>query len=156
VHAYDVPRRHALQPVPSARAAQDPGGPSATPIYDALYDEYVTSFRTLPGDRSGEEKLGFTAFSDIPHGSGTFSSSYGAYSVGAQSTRYTSGHQPYHARTDHSQTHHSQQPRQSRESPQSQPAPQSAQSPWQRVGRIAQPQPHHVPAALPPSPRRGT
>ena len=38
------------------------GGHSATPIYDALYAEYRRSFRTLPGDRSGEEDLGFRGF----------------------------------------------------------------------------------------------
>ncbi|MFB6816913.1 hypothetical protein ACFCV8_20445 [Streptomyces sp. NPDC056347] len=45
------------------RPSQDPsGGPSQTPIYDALYSEYRRSFRALPGDRSGEENLGFMAF----------------------------------------------------------------------------------------------
>jgi hypothetical protein len=68
VHAYDVSRRQSYQPIPTARqaarSAQDPhGGPSATPIYDALYAEYVRSFRTCPGDRSGEEELVFTGFS---------------------------------------------------------------------------------------------
>ncbi|MEU9759505.1 hypothetical protein AB0D98_06925 [Streptomyces sp. NPDC047987] len=38
------------------------GGQSQTPIYDALYSEYRRSFRALPGDRSGEENLGFVAF----------------------------------------------------------------------------------------------
>ncbi|WP_320784535.1 hypothetical protein [Streptomyces sp. CRN 30] len=84
------------------------GGPSATPIYDALYAEYVRSFRSLPGDRSGEEQLGFTSFRHIPRGrgsySGTYSGSYSAYSAGAHSAR---------------------------------------------IGM------HHVPAALPPAPRRG-
>lgn len=101
------------------------GGPSATPIYDALYSEYVKSFRTLPGDRSGEENLGFTAFGNIPHSTaphdmhrpGSFSSSYSAYSAGAFSARQ--------------------------------------QSQWQRVGQSGQPGTgmHHVPAALPPGPR---
>ncbi|MFE2052148.1 hypothetical protein [Streptomyces sp. NPDC059459] len=85
------------------------GGPSATPIYDALYAEYVRSFRSLPGDRSGEEELGFTSFRSIPRGRGTYS----AYSAGAHSARV------------------------------------GQQSVWQRVGT------HHVPAALPPAPRRG-
>ncbi|MEV0642163.1 hypothetical protein AB0I77_46060 [Streptomyces sp. NPDC050619] len=121
MHTYDVPRRQ-FQPLPSARMAQDPlGGPSATPIYDALYAEYVKSFRSLPGDRSGEEDLGFTAFGNIPHATGSFSNSYSAYSAGAYSAR------------QHSQ--------------------------WQRVGQIGQQQHstgmHHVPAALPPGPRRG-
>ncbi|MEU5229065.1 hypothetical protein AB0G82_07310 [Streptomyces anulatus] len=52
------------------RPSQDPsGGVSPTPIYDALYSEYRRSFRALPGDRSGEENLGFPAF-----GSGLFAS----------------------------------------------------------------------------------
>ncbi|MFI8950561.1 hypothetical protein ACIGO6_29055 [Streptomyces sp. NPDC053750] len=66
MHAYDAFHRH--------------GGPSATPIYDALYAEYVRSFRSLPGDRSGEEELGFTAFRSIPRSRG----SYSAYSAGAR------------------------------------------------------------------------
>ncbi|WP_443052055.1 hypothetical protein [Streptomyces sp. NBC_00250] len=45
------------------RPAQDvSAGASPTPIYDALYSEYRRSFRTLPGDRSGEEELTFRAF----------------------------------------------------------------------------------------------
>ncbi|MFJ1786346.1 hypothetical protein ACIOML_18770 [Streptomyces anulatus] len=52
------------------RPSQDPsGGVSPTPIYDALYSEYRRSFRALPGDRSGEENLGFPAF-----GAGLFAS----------------------------------------------------------------------------------
>ncbi|MFF0396142.1 hypothetical protein ACFYSJ_10245 [Streptomyces sp. NPDC005248] len=45
------------------------GGQTHTPIYDALYFEYRRSFRALPGDRSGEENLGFVAF-----GTGMFGS----------------------------------------------------------------------------------
>ncbi|MFI6036425.1 hypothetical protein ACIBBD_20085 [Streptomyces sp. NPDC051315] len=133
MHTYDVPRRQAYQSIPSARPAPDPqGGPSATPIYDALYAEYVKSFRTLPGDRSGEDALEFTAFGNIPHGTGSFSSSfssnYSAYSAGAQSARSGLGQQ----------------------------------SQWQRVGPLGQAARqhehtgmHHIPAALPPAPRRG-
>ncbi|MBM7442088.1 hypothetical protein [Streptomyces sp. HB132] len=45
------------------RPSQDPsGGKSPTPIYDALYSEYRRSFRALPGDRTGEENLGFRTF----------------------------------------------------------------------------------------------
>ncbi|NEY32956.1 hypothetical protein GTU99_12270 [Streptomyces sp. PRKS01-65] len=69
MHAYDVSHRQ--------------GGPSATPIYDALYAEYIRSFRALPGDRSGEEELGFTSFRSIPAGRG----SYSTYSAGAHSAR---------------------------------------------------------------------
>ncbi|MDQ0759591.1 hypothetical protein [Streptomyces canus] len=102
MHPYDAPRRFS-------------GGPSATPIYDALYSEYVKAFRSLPGDRSGEEELDFTAFENIPHASG----SYSAYGAGAYSARQ--------------------------------------QSQWQPVGRIGQQHTgmHHIPAALPPGPRRG-
>ncbi|MFJ2819329.1 hypothetical protein ACIQOU_24455 [Streptomyces sp. NPDC091279] len=135
MHSYDVPLRQAYQPVPPmyplrpaaelppARSVHEfTGGSSATPIFDALYAEYVKSFRTLPGDRSGEENLGFTAFGNIPHSSdgypehrpGSFSSSYSAYSAGAYSARQ--------------------------------------QSQWQRVGHIGPQGTgtHHVPAALPP------
>lgn len=128
MHAYDVPRRQSFTPIPSARSAQDSqGGPSATPIYDALYAEYVKSFRALPGDRSGEEKLGFTAFGNSPHGSGsyyggTYGSSYSAYSAGAQSARHTAGQQPQ----------------------------------WQRVGTVSHGTGmHYVPAGLPPGRRGG-
>ncbi|WP_411086107.1 hypothetical protein [Streptomyces sp. 061-3] len=52
------------------RPSQDrSGGQSHTPIYDALYSEYRRSFRALPGDRSGEDYLGFVAF-----GTGMFGS----------------------------------------------------------------------------------
>ncbi|MFG2653023.1 hypothetical protein [Streptomyces sp. NPDC048436] len=45
------------------RSPQDTGGDhSATPIYDALYSEYRRSFKALPGDRTGEEDLGFRSF----------------------------------------------------------------------------------------------
>jgi hypothetical protein len=46
------------------RTSLDPAGGhcSGTPIYDALYSEYRRLFRTLPGDRSGEEDLHFNAF----------------------------------------------------------------------------------------------
>jgi hypothetical protein len=154
VHTYDVPRRQPY-PIPSARPAQDShGGPSATPIYDTLYAEYVKSFRSLPGDRSGEEELGFTAFGNIPYSTGSyavprpgsFSSSYSAYSAGAQSARLGG------------------QPSQGQAQGQSQVQVQSPQ--WQRVGPLGQtPQTsqtgqqqtptgtHHLPA-LPPAPRR--
>ncbi|MEV7090074.1 hypothetical protein AB0O07_30030 [Streptomyces sp. NPDC093085] len=52
------------------RPAQDGAdGFSTTPIYDALYSEFRRSFRALPGDRSNEENLGFTAFGTGLHGS---------------------------------------------------------------------------------------
>ncbi|WP_406461383.1 hypothetical protein OH768_40600 [Streptomyces sp. NBC_01622] len=97
MHAYDVPRSRTYQPIPSSRSDRDsPGGPSATPIYDRLYSEWVKNFRSLPGDRSGEEELGFTAFGHSPHSTGSFGggsfggSSYSAYSAGAYSARQQS------------------------------------------------------------------
>lgn len=71
------------------RPSQDiSGGKSPTPIYDALYSEYRRSFRALPGDRSGEESLGFKSF-----GTGMFggrpplSSRTAANAQGSQSTQ---------------------------------------------------------------------
>ena len=51
---------------PALEASPDPWRHSATPIYDALYAEYRRLFRSLPGDRSDEEDLGFVAFGNGP------------------------------------------------------------------------------------------
>ncbi|CAL9607121.1 hypothetical protein [Streptomyces sp. Tu 3180] len=138
MHAYDVPRRQSLASVPApGRPAQGSrSGLSATPIYDALYTEYVKSFRALPGDRSGEEELGFTAFGNIPRRTGAYgghlpgpltgslgSGSHDAHGAGAGGTHQGTGQQPQ----------------------------------WERVGTVGR---HatgmrHVPAGLPPAPRRG-
>jgi hypothetical protein len=134
VHAYDSPRRPALRPVPAARSGQEPsGGPSATPIYDALYAEYVRSYRTLPGDRTGEEEFRFNGFGDaFHHRTGTYHSpthgTYGAFSAGAHGAR----------RATAQQTH-------------------SGTAVWQSgTHRHGSGGMHHVPAALPPAPRRAT
>jgi hypothetical protein len=131
VHTYDAPRRQPFQPIPAARAAQDPPrAPSATPIYDALYAEWVRSFKALPGDRHGEDQLGFTAFGTLTQGSGTYGgSSYpSSYSSGA-----------YSARNGGSQLGHGA----------------STTGVWQAVARQDSTGLHHIPAALPPAPRRG-
>ena len=134
MHAYDFsPRRPSFATIPSARVGQEaPAGLSATPIYDSLYAEWVKSFRTLPGDRSGEESMGFVAFGTTPFSTGTYGlglyggNSYSAYSAGAYSARH--GSEP----------------------------PQPPQ--WQRIGTLGR---SHdtgmmpVQAALPPGPRRG-
>jgi len=134
VHAYDVPRSRPYQSIPSSRSDRDSSGsPSATPIYDRLYSEWVKTFRSLPGDRSGEEELGFTAFGHSPHSTGSFGGSFGGGSLGGGSySAYSAG--AYSARQ---------------------------QSQWQRVGQlghVGQQQGHtgmhHIPA-LPPGPRRG-
>ncbi|MEC4020876.1 hypothetical protein [Streptomyces sp. H27-D2] len=46
---------------------QSSPAPSATPIYDALYSEYLRSFRALPGDRTGEEELGLDSLGNWNH-----------------------------------------------------------------------------------------
>ncbi|MFD5078172.1 hypothetical protein [Streptomyces sp. NPDC058371] len=132
MHTYDAPRRQPFQPIPSARPAQDPpGGSSATPIYDALYAEWVRSFRALPGDRRGEDEADFAAFGSLPHGSRGYGSSYGgysSYSAGASSAR-NGGMQHGHTAT--------------------------ATAIWQAGSRQHSTGMHHIPAALPPAPRRG-
>ncbi|MDF3300009.1 hypothetical protein [Streptomyces tropicalis] len=130
MHAYDVPRRQPYHPIPSARTAPDPiSSYSATPIYDALYAEYVKSYRTLPGDRSGEEDLVFIGFGNLPYGQGHGSVAYGAhgysaYGAGAYSTRHGTGQQ---------------------------------QAQWQRVGTLGRQDSgtQVVPAALPPGRQGG-
>ncbi|OKK14621.1 hypothetical protein AMK16_30635 [Streptomyces sp. CB00455] len=128
MHSYD-----------SSRAPSRASTVSHTPIYDALYSEYLRSFRTLPGDRSGEEDLGFTAFSYDGHdghgGHGGTSSSYGS---GWDSCAWqpSPGWQPTYV-------------------PQPQPAYSYAGSPANADGRQRQTGMTHIPAALPPAPRRG-
>ncbi|MFS8203896.1 hypothetical protein ACLVWQ_35135 [Streptomyces sp. CWNU-52B] len=129
------------------RPAQDTTGrPSATPIYDALYAEYLRSFRTLPGDRSGEEDLGFTAFGAGPHGSGLrgagllSGSSYssGTYTPAVYGMRHVAAqqHQTQH-QTGQVSTHQGQG--------------QPAAPVWQPVAR--QHATGLMPAALPPGSR---
>ncbi|MFF3513587.1 hypothetical protein [Streptomyces sp. NPDC002573] len=144
VHAYDVPRRQSYQPIPSGRAAQDPSvAASITPIYDELCAEYVRAFRACPGDRSGEEDLGFVAFSSSPHdtgaygigtyGTGTYGT--GTYGTGTYGTRHGT---PQHA-TGQLTTQHGHSA--------------AAETVWQQVARQARGM-HPMPA-LPPAPRRG-
>ncbi|MEX0169395.1 hypothetical protein [Streptomyces sp. LMG1-1-1.1] len=72
MHAYDPFLQPYPSQIPAMRPAQDvtAGGSSPTPIYDALYSEFRRSFRTLPGDRSGEEELVFRAFGTGGYGQG--------------------------------------------------------------------------------------
>lgn len=65
MQTFDASSRSPFQRyIPPMRSPQDPsgGGGTATPIYDALYSEYRRLFRTLPGDRTGEEALRFDGF----------------------------------------------------------------------------------------------
>jgi hypothetical protein len=123
------------------RPPQDSAGsPSATPIYDALCAEYRRSFRTLPGDRSGEEDLGFTAFGTGPHSSGQHGTgllSTGSYNSGSYtSTSYGTRHGAGQHQTGQMSTHQNQPPA----------------AVWQPVAR--QHTTGLIPAALPPGPRR--
>lgn len=67
VHSYEPPARLPYpHPIPGMRPARETspagGQQSPTPIYDSLYAEYRRQFRALPGDRLGEEDLGFKPF----------------------------------------------------------------------------------------------
>lgn len=64
------------------RPAQTPPGPSATPIYDALYAEYRKLFRTVPGDRGGEDELGLPLFGTQGQGLSRSSNVTGRYVPG--------------------------------------------------------------------------
>lgn len=110
------------------RPSQDPSGVvSPTPIYDALYSEYRRSFRALPGDRSGEENLGFPAF-----GAGLFASR--APLSGHSASSGHSGHGGHNGQGGSSgQSQHT-----------------GGLGSWQRVGRHAG---RPRPAALPPGSR---
>ena len=97
MHTYDTPRRLPYtSPIPAMRPTPDTSGShSATPIYDALYTEFRRLFRALPGDRSGEEDLGFTAFGIGPHSTESHSTvpcSTGSQSTGSHSTSTGSTH----------------------------------------------------------------
>lgn len=124
------------------RTAQDPSGPrSATPIYDALYSEYLRAFRALPGDRTGEEELRFNAFGTRPYGAQHGVAQHG---VGQHDLRPDPRHLPRHDRHD----------------PRYDPRHDPRHNPV-HVARYGQPtQADHTgygrlfPAALPPGPRR--
>ncbi|MFF0746218.1 hypothetical protein ACFYVL_38080 [Streptomyces sp. NPDC004111] len=118
MHSYDPTRPYQSQ-IPAMRPSQEASPqPSFTPIYDALYSEYRKSFRALPGDRTGEEELGFTGF-------GT-----------TAGLHHQHGHGGHHG---HPHT--------------------APYSPWQNLhtqhNQGRQHAGNHLPAALPPGPRRG-
>ncbi|WP_078628524.1 hypothetical protein [Streptomyces sp. NRRL F-2664] len=115
---------------------------SHTPIYDTLYSEYLRAFRALPGDRTGEEDLGFTAFS---YGGGYTVGSYaGGWSGSSPAWQRADGWQPSCGPQAPSPTQ-----------PQSQPAYSYAGGSGYAEGRQHQTGMTHIPAALPPAPRRG-
>ncbi|MER5764825.1 hypothetical protein [Streptomyces sp. NPDC002082] len=128
---------------------------SHTPIYDTLYSEYLRAFRALPGDRTGEEDLGFTAFSyGGPYSgaytgvTGTYGSGSGTGSAGAYGSGWNgSSWQP-------TGQHAGQQADAWQPSPAPQPQYSYAGAGYAN-GRQHQTGMQHIPAALPPAPRRG-
>ncbi|WSK86016.1 hypothetical protein OG974_12245 [Streptomyces sp. NBC_00597] len=164
MHSYDPSRAPAhastVSPMRPARDRESaPAAVSHTPIYDTLYSEYLRAFRALPGDRTGEEDLGFTAFS---YG--------GAYAVGGPAYgsgpvygggSYGSGWNGYAWQTDPWPASYAPAPQPSYAYAGSAagsggtggpgPAPGSAYA----NGRQHHTGMQHIPAALPPAPRRG-
>ncbi|MFD8416736.1 MULTISPECIES: hypothetical protein [unclassified Streptomyces] len=121
-----------------------PAAASHTPIYDTLYSEYLRAFRALPGDRTGEEDLAFTSFTYAGSytGSVTAPGTYGSGWSGSSAwhpdwqSAYPAVPQPAYAYA----------------------ATGTATGTYAYAygnGRQHQSGMHHIPAALPPAPRRG-
>lgn len=139
---------------------------SHTPIYDRLYSEYLRAFRALPGDRTGEEDLGFTAFSyggaySGAYGNGNGGGSYGNGSGGGPAGSYGSGgsgsgsgwnSSPWQP-ADAWQPSYTPQPQYSYAGAGT--GTGTAAGPGYANGRQHQTGMQHIPAALPPAPRRG-
>ena len=100
-----------------------------------LYSEWVKSYRTLPGDRHGEENLGFTGFGNLSNSSAGRS---GSYNSGPYGSRHSAG-----------QLNAQREPQSGHTT--------TTTSVWQPVGRIPTGHTgmHHIPSPLPPNPRRG-
>ncbi|WP_251053811.1 hypothetical protein [Streptomyces sp. ISL-66] len=133
---------------------------SHTPIYDTLYSEYLRAFRALPGDRTGEEDLGFTAFS---YGGAHTGSASGAY-TGPATPAYVGGVGGAYGGSHGSGLNGSSWQRADAWQPSYAPQPQPQYSyagagattgTGYANGRQHQTGMHHIPAALPPAPRRG-
>ncbi|MEV0412180.1 hypothetical protein AB0I68_15600 [Streptomyces sp. NPDC050448] len=132
-----------------------PAALSHTPIYDTLYSEYLRAFRALPGDRTGEEDLGFTAFSyggsytggpayggDSPYGGGSYGSGWNgsAWQSDPWPVSYAPAPQPSYAYAGSSSAGSGDH---------------GGTGSAYANGRQHQAGMHHIPAALPPAPRRG-
>ncbi|MFE1828428.1 hypothetical protein [Streptomyces yangpuensis] len=133
---------------PARDRDSSPAAVSHTPIYDTLYSEYLRAFRALPGDRTGEEDLGFTAFS---YGGGYTGSAYGSGWTGSAWQR--TDWQPSYTPQTPSPAPSPSSPAPSQ--PQTQPAYSYAGGSGYADGRQHQTGMTHIPAALPPAPRRG-
>ncbi|GGY01324.1 hypothetical protein [Streptomyces minutiscleroticus] len=160
MHTYDSSRRQphssplpalrpqALHHVRAAEPSASQGGHSATPIYDALYAEYRRSFRALPGDRSGEEDMGFTAFGTSSYGPGSYDAPPSSY--------YHGGYGGRHASAQHATGHPVPLPEQRHETQHGRSGPggrgPASGGGWQPVGRLRST--GLIPAPLPPGQRR--
>ncbi|MFD5149183.1 hypothetical protein [Streptomyces sp. NPDC058401] len=159
MHSYDVSRAPSYpSSVPPMRPVRELGSSPAvshTPIYDTLYSEYLRAFRALPGDRTGEEDLGFTAFSYGGPYSGAYAGGAGAYGSGSapgSASAYGSGWNG--SSWQPAGQHAGQQADAWQPSPAPQPQYSYAGAGYAN-GRQHQTGMQHIPAALPPAPRRG-
>ncbi|MEY9997928.1 hypothetical protein ABIE67_010047 [Streptomyces sp. V4I8] len=127
MHAYDHPHDQSYRSLPFLSPPRSFAQSSqTTPIYDALYAEWVDSFRTTPGDRSGEGALVPAAFGSNPHNASPvaadahepYGNSHNAYDVKGYGTHNSAGREGH----------------------------------WQRVASLGQhsPEMRHIPAELPP------
>ncbi|MEV6732327.1 MULTISPECIES: hypothetical protein [unclassified Streptomyces] len=145
-----------------------PAALSHTPIYDTLYSEYLRAFRALPGDRTGEEDLGFTAFSyggSYTSGGSAYSSAVSVTAGGSGSAygggSYGSGWNSSAWQTDPWPAAYAPAPQPSYAYAGSSAAGgsdhggSSGTGSAYSGGRQHQTGMHHIPAALPPAPRRG-
>ncbi|MEV5510076.1 hypothetical protein [Streptomyces orinoci] len=91
MYSYEPSRTSYQNYIPGMRPSRDAADrsrcESVTPIFDALCSEYRRAFRTLPGDRAGEEDLGFKGFGS-QQGQGGY---YGQLT----------GHSPYSGHSGH-------------------------------------------------------
>ncbi|WP_324603795.1 hypothetical protein [Streptomyces sp. NRRL S-244] len=137
-----------------------PAAVSHTPIYDTLYSEYLRAFRALPGDRTGEEDLGFTAFwyagggsypgGGTAYGSGTGGSGYagGSYGSGWNGSAWQTDPWPATYAP-------APQPSYAYAGSATGGADHAATGSAYAGGRQHHTGMQHIPAALPPAPRRG-
>nr|WSX52607.1 hypothetical protein OG409_28985 [Streptomyces sp. NBC_00974] len=129
---------------------------SHTPIFDTLYSEYLRAFRALPGDRTGEEDLGFTAFSYGGSYTTATSGTYGGTHGGTHGGGWNGS--PWQ-QADAWQPSYTPQPPSASQYSYAGAAAATAAGTGTGTGyangRQHQTGMQHIPAALPPAPRRG-
>lgn len=156
-----------------ARELESAPAASHTPIYDLLYSEYLRAFRTLPGDRTGEEALGFTAFSyggsyagthAAPYPgaatytgtyTGTYGSTYGSSYGGSHGSAYGGSHAAAQGSGWNCSSWQQTDVWQPAHAPQQPQFSYAGSGSGYTSGRQHQTGMQHIPAALPPAPRRG-